>query len=99
MTDLDRRLAWLILDRRTFTADDLTEDGAVALDASHSPNGAQSGIGSFVQRASRRRLIEWTGAVVRSNAPHRKGGAIRVWSGTTAGRLWARGVLAEVRPS
>lgn len=92
----DRRLAWLILDRPHFTADDLTDDGDVTLDAEHAPNGAQNGIGAYVNRAARRRLIAWTGAVVRSRAPHRKGGAIRVWTGTDAGRLWARGVLALV---
>lgn len=96
-TDLDRRLAWLILDRRTFTADDLTDGGDFTLDGGgHGVNGRQNGIGAFVQQASRRRLIEWTGAVVRSKSPHRKGGAIRVWSGTTVGRSWARGVLAHV---
>jgi hypothetical protein len=92
----DRRLAWLIIDRPHFTADDLTDEGAVTLDAGHGANGANNGIGSYVQGAARRGLIAWTGAVVRSKAPHRKGGAIRVWHGTTAGRLWARGVLAQI---
>lgn len=95
-TPYDRRLAWLIIDRPHFTADDLTDDGDVALDAEHAPNGAQNGIGAYVRSASQRRLIEWTGAVVRSKAPHRKGGAIRVWTGTTTGRRWARGVLAQI---
>ena len=45
---------------------------------------------------ARRNLIEWTGTVVRSKAPHRKGGAIRVWIGTEAGHLWARSILAVV---
>ena len=94
---LERRLAWLILSQSTFTADDLTDDGQFALDANHEPNGGQSGIGAFINSASRRRLIQWTGAVVRSKAPHRKGGAIRMWAPTDAGRLWARGVLDEVR--
>lgn len=99
MTDtvLERRLAWLIITSAHFTADDLTDDGAYALDADHGANGAQSGIGAFVNRASRRRLIEWTGAVVRSKAPHRKGGAIRVWCGTTVGKSWARNILADVK--
>jgi hypothetical protein len=92
----DRRLAWLIISRQHFTADDLTDDGAVTLDAAHGANGAQSGIGAYVNRASRRGLIAWTGAVVKSKAPHRKGGAIRVWHGTDRGRTWARGVLATV---
>ena len=92
----DRRLAWLIIDRQHFTADDLTLDGDDPLDAAHAPNAGQNGVGSFVQQASRRRLIEWTGAVVKSKAPHRKGGVIRVWRGTDTGRLWARSILAEV---
>jgi len=95
---LERRLAYLILTMRTFTADDLTDDGAFALDPDHDPNAAQNGIGAFINSASRRRLIEFTGAVVKSKAPHRKGGVIRIWTGTTAGRLWARGLLARVAP-
>ena len=93
---LERRLAWLILSQSTFTADDLTADGQVTIDGAHTPNAAQNGIGAFINSASRRRLIEWTGAVVKSKAPHRKGGAIRMWSGTSTGRLWAKGVLTEV---
>jgi hypothetical protein len=92
----DRRLAWLIVDRPHFTADDLTDAGDTPLDAGHAANGAQNGVGAYVNGASRRGLIAWTGAVVRSRAPHRKGGAIRVWHGTNAGRRWARGVLAEL---
>ena len=93
---LERRLAYLILTMKTFTADDLTDDGQFALDPNHDPNSVQNGIGGFFISASNRRLIEWTGAVVKSKAPHRKGGAIRMWTGTSAGRLWARGVLAKV---
>ena len=93
---LDRRLAWLILERRPFTADDLTDTGSITLDPSHAPNGRQNGIGSYINQASRRGLIAFTGAVVRSKAPHRKGGAIRLWESTDTGRLWARGVLNEV---
>ena len=93
---LEQRLAWLVLQPAPFSADDLTDNGQVALDPSHAPNGAQSGIGSLIQWAARERLIEWTGAVVRSKAPKRKGGAIRMWAGTTKGRAWARSVLAEV---
>jgi hypothetical protein len=92
----DRRLAWLIIDRPHFTADDLTLEGDDPLDAGHAPNAAQNGVGAYINSASRRRLIEFTGHVVRSRAPHRKGGAIRVWRGTDAGRLWARGVLADI---
>ena len=93
---LERRLAWLLISQATFTADDLTDDGNFALDPDHGGNGAQSGIGAFINSASRRRLIEFTGAVVKSKAPYRKGGVIRVWAPTTAGRLWAKDVLAEV---
>lgn len=92
----DRRLAWLIIDRQHFTADDLTLDGDDPLDAGHAPNAAQNGVGAYIQQASKRRLIEFTGHVVKSRAPHRKGGGIRVWRGTTVGRLWAKSVLAEV---
>lgn len=90
--DLERRLARLILDGEEFTADDLTDAGRLALDADHAPNAGQNGIGSFVQTASRRGLISFTGRVVRSLAEHRKGGSIRVWTGTESGRLWARNV-------
>jgi hypothetical protein len=93
---LERRLAWLILSQSTFTADDLTDDGQVTIDPGHTANAGQNGIGAFINSAHRRRLIEWTGAVVKSKAPHRKGGAIRMWAGASTGRLWAKGVLAEV---
>lgn len=89
---LDRRLAALVLDGRPFTADDLTNEGAAALDANHAPNGKQNGIGAYVNQAAQRGLIEWTGQVVKSKAPKRKGGAIRVWMATTAGLRWARNV-------
>jgi hypothetical protein len=94
-TPLERRLAHTILAAgdMPFTADDVTGNGSVAIDPDHAPNAAQNGIGSFFRRMAARRLIEPTGQVVRSAAPHRKGGAIRVWHGTTAGRLWARSVL------
>lgn len=95
-TPLERRLARLLLAGGTFTADDVTGDGNVALDTSHAPNAKQNGIGTLFNQASRRGLIDFTGNVVRSNAPHRKGGAIRVWRGTEAGVLWARNVLAQV---
>lgn len=93
---LERRLAWFVVQPQPFTADDLTDNGQIAIDPSHAANGAQSGIGSLIQWAARERLIEWTGAVVKSKAPKRKGGAIRVWSGTTKGRAWARSVLDQV---
>jgi hypothetical protein len=93
---LERRLAWLIISQSTFTADDLTEDGQVAIDAGHAPNAGQNGIGAFIGSAHKRRLIQRTGASVKSRAPHRKGGMIQIWAPTVAGKLWARSVLAEV---
>jgi len=95
----DRRLAYLIVTRQHFTADDLTLDGVDALDVAHAPNAGQNGVGGYVNRQAKRRLIEFTGHVVRSRAPHRKGGGIRVWRGTDAGRLWAKTVLAKVKVS
>ena len=94
MTPFDRRLAWLIIDRPHFTADDLTDNGNLTFDVTHRANARNNGIGAYVNGAAQRGLIAWTGAVVRSQAPKRKGGAIRVWHGTDAGRRWARGVLA-----
>jgi len=91
---LETRLAQLVLNGVVFTADDVTENGNVALDASHQPNARQNGIGSLFNAHSRAGHIRWTGEVVRSGAPHRKGGGIRVWQGTTAGRSWARRVLS-----
>jgi hypothetical protein len=90
---IDVRLAELILDGDPFTADDVTYNGRFALDQSHSANGAQSGIGAMFQRASRERLIEFTGDVVKSKAKHRKGGVIRVWRGTEKGVRWAEMML------
>jgi hypothetical protein len=93
-TPFDRRLARLILAARTFTADDVTNNGTIALDNDHAPMGKQAGIGAVFNQWQRRGLIVPTGEVVRSQAPHRKGGAIRVWHGTEAGVLWARNILA-----
>jgi hypothetical protein len=95
-TRLERRLARLILDGLTFTADDVTNNGTMAIDPDHTANGKQNATGALFNQASRRGLIDFTGTVVRSNAPHRKGGAIRIWRGTEGGVLWARNVLAEV---
>jgi hypothetical protein len=95
-TPFDRRLARLILVGRTFTADDITANGSIALDPDHESNGKQSSIGAMFNQWQRRGLIVPTGEVVRSAAPHRKGGAIRVWHGTEAGVLWARNILAAV---
>lgn len=90
---LERRMAHLILSGVRFTADDVTADGALALDGEHLPNARQNAIGSMFNQLARRGIIEFTGTVVRSKAPHRKGGAIRVWLGTETGHLWARSVL------
>ena len=92
-TPLDRRLAELILAGECFTADDVTQAGALAVDDSHQPNSRQSAIGTVFRDAQRRALITTDGRVVPSQAPHRKGGAIRVWCPTEAGELWARAVL------
>ena len=90
---MERRLAELIVAGQTFTADDVTGSGQLTVAGEHGPNAAQNAIGSLFNTAARRRRIEWTGGVVRSAAPHRKGGAIRVWRGTTTGKRWAERVL------
>jgi photosystem II stability/assembly factor-like uncharacterized protein len=95
VTDFQRQLAYLILSDTDFTADDLTNNGAIALDSGHTANALQNGIGSIFSRSARQGLISFTGNVRRSNAPHRKGGAIRVWRGTDAGKRWARQVLDD----
>jgi hypothetical protein len=94
MSALERNLARCILNAGPFTADDVTSDGVLSLDPAHTPNSRQSGIGSLFNQASRRGLISATGGLARSRAPHRKGGAIRVWIGTEAGRLWAKNLLS-----
>jgi len=94
---LERRLAELIVAGHDFTADDVTGSGQVTVAGDHGPNAAQNAIGSLFNTAARRRRIEWTGGVVRSAAPHRKGGAIRVWRGTSAGRRWAEALLEMSR--
>lgn len=91
--NLERRLAALILTDDPFTADDITRDGELSLDPTHAPNSRQSGIGAFFQRSSKQGLIVTNGSVVRSKAPHRKGGAVRVWEATPKGRSWAEQVL------
>lgn len=87
---IELRLARLIMRGGPFTADEVTAEGTIAIDSRHRPNGRQNGIGSFFRTASQRGLICWTGEVVQSKAPHRKGGAIRVWIGTDHGRHWAK---------
>jgi hypothetical protein len=91
-TTLEARLAYYILEGRPFTADDVTDLGRIAVDASHGPNAGQSGIGSLFQAHARAGHITFTGRVVKSQAKHRKGGAIRVWEPTEAGRRWAESV-------
>lgn len=86
---LEDRLVDVILTGAPFTADDVTDAGRLAVDADHAPNGAQSAIGAQFNRWHRQGLIEPTGQVVRSAAPHRKGGAIRVWVATDRGHHWA----------
>lgn len=93
MSDIERRFAELVDTREPFSSDDVTANGSVALDGSHAPNAGQSGIGSMFQAAAKAKRIEFTGEVVRSKAPHRKGGVIRVWVGTEVGQLWARRLL------
>jgi hypothetical protein len=95
---LDARLARLILTGADFTADDLTDSGAVTIDPDHRPNARQNGIGSYFTAAAKRGLIEWTGRSTKSTAPHRKGGLNRIWQGTDAGRLWAHTILAAPAP-
>jgi hypothetical protein len=94
ISPLERRAARLILNGDPFTADDVTLNGALPVDPDHAPNAKQNGIGNLFNQLARRGLIDFTGTVVRSNAPHRKGGANRVWRGTEAGVLWARNVLS-----
>lgn len=77
----------------SFTADTLTKAGADTVDPSHQANGAQSSIGALFRSYAQRGWIEWTGDVVRSTAPHRKGGAIRVWQPTITGIRAATAVV------
>ena len=90
MNALERRLARCILSGEPFTADDVTDEGRLALDGAHAPNARQSGIGSMFQSHARAGHIRFTGRVIKSSAKHRKGGAIRVWEATDAGVRWAR---------
>lgn len=87
---LEQRLAELVRDGDEFTSDDVTSDGRYTIDPGHNPNGKQNGIGALMRTWSRRGLIVWTGRVTTSRAPHRKGGMIRVWVATPAGRSWVR---------
>ncbi len=75
---------------KEITADDLTDNGRIAIDPSHAPNGKQSAIGSFFRQMGEEGILERTGRVVRSAAPKRKGGLIQVWAVTEYGAQWAR---------
>lgn len=86
MTVLEQRLADLVRLGGEFTADDLTDEGALVIDPAHQPNGKQNGIGALIRSWSTKGYIVSTGRVVPSRAPHRKGGMIQVWQSTAAGR-------------
>ena len=74
---------------RSITSDDVTDNGRITLDATHKANGKQSGIGSWFTSKAREGIIVSTGQLVKSNAPHRKKGAIRLWTVTDKGVAWA----------
>ena len=84
------RLADLILAGEPFTADDVTQAGTLTAAGDHAPNASQNSIGSLFNSASRKGWISFTGDTRQSAAPHRKGGLIRVWTGTANGRNWAQ---------
>lgn len=92
-TEFERRLAALILAGGDFTIDAVTECGEIARDRGHAQNGTQNSIGSVIRNAASKGRIEFTGEIAKACSPHRKGGMIRVWRGTEAGRLWAANVL------
>ena len=89
---LERRLAHFIMSGKPFTADDVTDNGAITADGSHAPNARQSSIGSMFRSHANSGHIVFTGEVIKSAAKHRKGGMIRVWEGTESGRRWAERV-------
>lgn len=90
---LERRLAHFIMQDKPFTADDVTDNGAITADhGAHNPNSRQSTIGALFQHHARQGHISFTGEVIKSTAKHRKGGMIRVWQGTNSGRRWAEGI-------
>jgi hypothetical protein len=79
MDAIDFRLFELAVLRDEITADDITSNGTRAVDGTHKANGRQSSIGSHFQKWHKQGLIEPTGRVVKSKAPHRKGGMIQIW--------------------
>ena len=88
----DVRFAEHIL-RGEFSADDITDYGRITAHGDHDPNARQNTIGSMFQSHARQGHIHFTGRVIKSTSPHRKGGMIRIWVGTEKGKLWAREVL------
>lgn len=87
---LEAALARVIRRGVIFTADDITDNGLLTLDGgAHKPNARQNGIGAFFQAMAKEGYIEFTGDVITSKAPKRKGGMIRVWTATEKGRAWA----------
>ena len=86
---IENRMIACIFVGEPFTADDVTKDGSIAVDPSRAQSGRQSSIGALFMEHSRAGHIEPTGEVIRSRAPSRKGGAIRVWRATPAGIAWA----------
>ena len=90
---LQAQAARLILADLRFSSNDVTINGDIVIDPTHAQSGRQSGIGAMFNEMARRQLIEFTGDIEASTSPHRKGGMVRIWRGTEAGRLWARNVL------
>lgn len=82
-TDAYRALRELAARGEPFTSDDLLERVG-APDDQHTPNGRNSSIGSLFRQAAAEGWIESDGRVVKSRAPHRKSGAVRVWQGRAA---------------
>jgi len=95
MNEIEERIAFVVLAGQPFSVDDVTEDGAWAPDPTHAANSTQNSIGQHIGDVARRGLIEFTGEVQRSCAPHRKGGMIRIWRPTSAGDEWARSMFEQ----
>lgn len=97
MTPVEARLIALVAAGEPFTADDVTGAGALTLDGgTHAPNAKQSGIGSLFRSYATQGRITFTGRIVASRAPHRKGGAIRVWQPTAHGQAWATALRGKL---
>lgn len=92
-TELERRLAVLIMEGNEFSANELTMCGTLTIDTGHAPNAAQNGIGPILNEAARKARITFTGRITQSCSPTRKTGMIRIWAPTEGGRLWAANVL------